>query len=79
MSTTLLSQRVTPEVRVQLVAELQTLASRLAPFAVFGGHKQSGLGAENGLEGVLEYTNPQTISIHKAGHQVTPSDDAVPA
>jgi DNA-binding IclR family transcriptional regulator len=34
VSTTLLSQRVTPEVRVQLVAELQTLASRLAPFAV---------------------------------------------
>nr|WP_047167506.1 aldehyde dehydrogenase family protein [Sphingomonas sp. Y57] len=51
----------------------------LSPFAVFGGHKQSGLGAENGLEGVLEYTNPQTISIHKAGRQVTPSDGAVPA
>ncbi len=34
VSTTLLSQRVTPEVRAQLVAELQILASRLAPFAV---------------------------------------------
>lgn len=34
VSTTLLSQRVTADVRVQLVSELQTLATRLAPFAV---------------------------------------------
>ena len=34
VSTTLLSQRMTPEVRIELVSELQTLASRLAPFAV---------------------------------------------
>lgn len=37
----------------------------LTPLATFGGHKQSGLGAENGLEGLLEYTNPQTITLKK--------------
>jgi aldehyde dehydrogenase (NAD+) len=37
----------------------------LTPFAVFAGHKQSGVGAENGLEGLLEYTNPQTVTIRK--------------
>lgn len=35
----------------------------LSPFATFGGHKQSGLGVENGMEGLLEYTNPQTVSL----------------
>jgi aldehyde dehydrogenase (NAD+) len=38
----------------------------LSPFATFGGHKQSGLGAENGIDGLMEYTNPQTVSIRKA-------------
>lgn len=33
----------------------------LSPFAPFGGHRQSGLGSEGGVEGLLEYTNPQTI------------------
>lgn len=37
----------------------------LAPNAVFGGHKQSGVGAENGMEGLLEYTVPQTVTVKK--------------
>jgi len=38
----------------------------LSPHAPFAGHKQSGLGSENGLEGLLEYTAPQTIAIGRA-------------
>jgi aldehyde dehydrogenase (NAD+) len=37
----------------------------LTPFATFGGHKQSGVGVENGIDGLLEYTNPQTITVRK--------------
>lgn len=37
----------------------------LSPLASFAGHKQSGLGVENGLEGLLEYTNTQTIVVKK--------------
>jgi acyl-CoA reductase-like NAD-dependent aldehyde dehydrogenase len=36
-------------------------AQGLTPFAAFAGHKQSGIGTENGLEGLLEFTVPQTI------------------
>jgi len=32
----------------------------MSPHAPFGGQKQSGLGVENGTEGLLEYTNVQT-------------------
>ena len=32
-----------------------------SPHVVFGGHKQSGIGIENALEGLAEYTNAQTI------------------
>jgi aldehyde dehydrogenase (NAD+) len=35
----------------------------LSPFVTFAGHKQSGLGAESGKEGLLEYTVPQTIAV----------------
>ena len=38
----------------------------LTPLASFGGHKQSGVGVENGLEGLAEYTNPQTVVVRKA-------------
>lgn len=31
----------------------------------FGGHKQSGLGTEHGLEGRQLFTNPKTVLIHK--------------
>ena len=37
----------------------------LTPLAAFAGHGQSGLGVEGGLEGLLEYTNPQTIVVRK--------------
>lgn len=33
----------------------------LSPFAPFGGVKQSGLGVEGGIAGLLEYTNVQTL------------------
>ena len=32
-----------------------------SPHAAFGGHKQSGIGVENSLEGLAEYTNTQTV------------------
>ena len=31
----------------------------------FGGHKRSGLGVENGTEGLAEYTNSRTMMFHK--------------
>ena len=40
-------------------------SQHLMPWTPFGGHKQSGMGVENGLAGLLEYTNPQTISVRK--------------
>ena len=36
-------------------------AQNLTPYAAFAGAKQSGFGVENGLEGLLEFTTPQTI------------------
>ena len=36
-------------------------AQYLSPLAPFGGHKLSGMGVEGGMEGLLEYTNAQTI------------------
>ena len=41
-------------------------ALHLSPFAPFGGHKNSGFGAELGEEGLYEFTYPQTISVRKA-------------
>lgn len=38
-------------------------AQGLTPFAVFAGQKQSGLGAENGEDGLLEFTAAQTIHL----------------
>ena len=37
-----------------------------SPHVAFGGHKQSGIGIENALEGLSEYTNSQTIVTNKA-------------
>lgn len=37
----------------------------LSPFVPFGGHKQSGFGAEYGKEGLLEFTYPQVITVKK--------------
>lgn len=36
-------------------------AQYISPFAPFGGHKQSGLGVEGGVDGLLEYMIPRTI------------------
>jgi len=37
----------------------------VTPYTPFGGHKQSGLGVENGSNGLHEYTNAQTLSIRR--------------
>lgn len=37
----------------------------LSPGIAFAGHKQSGLGVENGIDGLLEYTVTQTITVKK--------------
>ncbi|CAE6464035.1 unnamed protein product [Rhizoctonia solani] len=39
---------------------------RFGPTIPGGGHKQSGIGVENGVAGLKEWTNYQTISISKA-------------
>lgn len=41
---------------------------QLSPFEAFAGHKQSGLGVENGLDGLLEYTVPKTLTINKQAY-----------
>ncbi|HJQ17111.1 MAG TPA: aldehyde dehydrogenase family protein [Allosphingosinicella sp.] len=38
-----------------------------SPHVAFGGHKQSGVGVENALEGLSEYTNMQTLVVNDAG------------
>lgn len=35
----------------------------LSPFAAFGGRKQSGVGVENGIEGLMAYTEPKTFLV----------------
>ena len=37
-----------------------------SPHVAFGGHKQSGIGIENALDGLAEYTNAQTIVVRDA-------------
>ena len=41
-------------------------AMYVMPWTPFAGHKQSGLGVENGKEGLLEFTVPKTITTMKA-------------
>ncbi|MCB2073744.1 MAG: aldehyde dehydrogenase family protein [Novosphingobium sp.] len=38
----------------------------ISPLAPFGGRKQSGVGVENGIEGLMAYTEPKTISIKRS-------------
>jgi acyl-CoA reductase-like NAD-dependent aldehyde dehydrogenase len=38
----------------------------LRPDTPFGGHKQSGFGAENGMDGLLEYMAPQSVYVARA-------------
>ncbi|KAG9085993.1 hypothetical protein FRC06_003324 [Ceratobasidium sp. 370] len=40
-------------------------SSPATPFSAFGGHKESGIGVENGLNGLLGYSNIQTITLKK--------------
>lgn len=44
-------------------------ALALSPFAAFGGHKQSGVGQENGIGGLEEFTNPKTVTIRRPAAQ----------
>jgi acyl-CoA reductase-like NAD-dependent aldehyde dehydrogenase len=37
-----------------------------SPLIAFGGHKQSGIGIENALEGLAEYTNSRTVVVSAA-------------
>ncbi|HJT40278.1 MAG TPA: aldehyde dehydrogenase family protein [Sphingobium sp.] len=36
-----------------------------SPHVAFGGHKQSGIGIENSIDGLCEYTNAQTIVVNR--------------
>ena len=40
-----------------------------SPHIAFGGHKQSGIGIENALDGLAEYTNSQTIVTRSPAHE----------
>lgn len=60
-----------PEAAEALAAQIDTgtvwinEAHYSSPFIPFGGHKSSGIGVESGVEGLLEYTNAQTIIVRK--------------
>jgi acyl-CoA reductase-like NAD-dependent aldehyde dehydrogenase len=60
-----------PEKGVEIAEQLETGTvwinefMHLSPFAPFGGHKQSGFGAEYGKEGLKEFTYPQVITVKK--------------
>ncbi|MET8516754.1 aldehyde dehydrogenase family protein [Streptomyces sp. NPDC005077] len=41
-------------------------AQRVLPSFPMAGHKASGIGSENGIEGLLQYTSPQVLSLRKA-------------
>ena len=60
-----------PEKGVAIAEQLETGTVwvneylHLSPFAPFGGHKQSGFGAEYGKEGLKEFTYAQVITVKK--------------
>lgn len=60
-----------PEKGVEIAEQLETGTvwineyMHLSPFAPFGGHKQSGFGAEYGLDGLKEFTYPQVITLKR--------------
>lgn len=60
-----------PEKGVEIAEKLETGTVwvneflHLSPFSPFGGHKQSGFGAEYGLDGLKEFTYPQVITVKK--------------
>lgn len=55
-------------------------ANYLSPLGAFGGHKSSGVGSEGALEGLLAYTNAQTVYVKKSAPAVAASEpvDATP-
>ena len=61
-----------PDKGVEIAEQLETGTVwvneylHLSPFAPFGGHKQSGFGAEYGIEGLKEFTYAQVITVKKA-------------
>lgn len=60
-----------PDKGVEIAEQLETGTVwvneflHINPMAPFGGHKQSGFGAEYGLEGLKEFTYPQVITVKK--------------
>jgi len=60
-----------PDKGVEIAEQLETGTvwvnefMHLSPFAPFGGHKQSGFGAEYGKEGLKEFTYPQAITVKR--------------
>jgi len=60
-----------PDKGVEIAEQLETGTVwvneylHLSPFAPFGGHKQSGFGAEYGKEGLKEFTYSQVITVKK--------------
>ncbi|MEL7446728.1 MAG: aldehyde dehydrogenase family protein [Pseudomonadota bacterium] len=60
-----------PDKGVEIAEQLETGTVwineylHLSPFTPFGGHKQSGFGAEYGLDGLKEFTYPQVITVKK--------------
>lgn len=60
-----------PEQAAELAPRLQcgtvwiNEIQHVTPFATFAGHKQSGIGVENGVDGLMEYTNSQTMTIKR--------------
>ena len=39
----------------------------LSPFAAFGGRKQSGIGVENGIDGLMAHTQAKTFVVSNNG------------
>jgi acyl-CoA reductase-like NAD-dependent aldehyde dehydrogenase len=60
-----------PEKGVEIAEQLETGTVwineylHLSPMAPFGGHKQSGFGAEYGIEGLKEFTYSQVITVKR--------------
>lgn len=60
-----------PDKGVEIAEQLETGTvwineyMHLSPFTPFGGHKQSGFGAEYGLDGLKEFTYPQVITVKR--------------
>ena len=60
-----------PEKGIEIAEQLETGTvwinefMHISPFAPFGGHKQSGFGAEYGKEGLEEFTYSQVITVKR--------------